>query len=172
MLQQNDSFVYLNQVKTHQFLSIKIGDQMTCKGMNLVSDSPLRDHEIDEYMQYMKQRGFPLLHKDEVAIMKETQINPWLDHLRYEGITVSDETIASLSLYKAMTIPPNRLLEWCNEPFFEKAFLHFYVQVLGGSESASQNHACRYCRIQAVEENLKEYYEVEVLHPVRSTVCE
>jgi hypothetical protein len=108
----------------------------------------------------MNHQGLPLLRKDEALSMRETHINTWLD--------LTDEIFASLALYKEMVIPPNKLLELCTEPLFEKAILHFYVQVTVGRESSSHNPVCRFCRIEGVEESEKEYYEVDIL---QSTVC-
>ena len=137
--------------------------------MNFVSDSSPLDDEIEEYKECMSQIGLPSLLKHEVIMMKETQMNPWVDHLLCKEIT-NDDVYANYALYKAMTIPKDRLIEWCNDSFFEQYVRNFYVQVAVGKDPTTQKPLCRLSRIQAVEAIEKEYYEIYTADPVDSSV--
>lgn len=63
---------------------------------------------------------------------------------------------ADLSDFMKVTIPRRRLSRWCNEPFFEKAVLNFYVKLAIGRDEMTQKPCYRLCKIIGVKEG-KQY---------------
>ncbi len=58
---------------------------------------------------------------------------------------------AELSDFVAVTIPRRRLARWCNEPYFEKAVVNFYVRLAIGRDQRTQKPCYRLCKVIGVQ---------------------
>jgi RNA polymerase-associated protein RTF1 len=58
---------------------------------------------------------------------------------------------ADLDDFKKVTIPRAKLQIWCNEPYFEKAVVGYYVRLAIGRDSKTQLPCYRLCEIVEVE---------------------
>ncbi len=60
---------------------------------------------------------------------------------------------ADLTDFMKVTIPRRRLARWCNEPYFEKAVMNFFVKLAIGRDEMTQKPCYRLCKIVGVKEN-------------------
>lgn len=58
---------------------------------------------------------------------------------------------ADLIDFIKVTIPRRRLARWCNEPFFSKAVMNFYVRLAIGRDKATQRPCYRLCKVVGIE---------------------
>lgn len=63
---------------------------------------------------------------------------------------------AELQDFLKVTIPRRRLSRWCNEPYFEKSVINFYVRLAIGRDRTTQKPCYRLCKIVGVKVG-KEY---------------
>ena len=63
---------------------------------------------------------------------------------------------ADLKDFLKVTIPRRRLSRWCNEPYFDKAVMNFYVRLAIGRDKATAKPCYRLCKIVGVKVG-KEY---------------
>jgi RNA polymerase-associated protein RTF1 len=71
------------------------------------------------------------------------------DEDKVTGNQVFEE--ADLDEYRLVTIPRRRLARWCNEPYFEKAVMDFYVRLAIGRDQRTQKPCYRLCKIVGVK---------------------
>lgn len=57
---------------------------------------------------------------------------------------------ADLEDFMRVTIPRRRLSRWCNEPYFEKAVMNFYVRLAIGRDQQTQKPCYRLCKIVGI----------------------
>lgn len=71
------------------------------------------------------------------------------DEDKVTGNQVFEE--ADLDEYRLVTIPRRRLARWCNEPYFEKAVMDFYVRLAIGRDQRTQKPCYRLCKIVGIK---------------------
>jgi len=58
---------------------------------------------------------------------------------------------ADLEDFVKVTVPRRRLSRWCNEPYFEKGVMGFYVRLAIGRDKQTQKPCYRLCKIVGIE---------------------
>lgn len=68
-----------------------------------------------------------------------------------EPVQQKQDVEATLEDFQKVTIPRRRLARWCNEPYFERAVLNYYVRLAIGRDKKTMKPCYRLCKIVEIK---------------------
>eukprot|EP00588_Corethron_pennatum_P031727 CAMPEP_0194348550 /NCGR_PEP_ID=MMETSP0171-20130528/106595_1 /TAXON_ID=218684 /ORGANISM="Corethron pennatum, Strain L29A3" /LENGTH=990 /DNA_ID=CAMNT_0039115901 /DNA_START=59 /DNA_END=3028 /DNA_ORIENTATION=+ len=109
-----------------------------------------------------------LYSKKEVEEPAEEAVDDISDH--DVEVPAKDDNLATLEDFRKITLPRESLKKWCNEPYFERAVVDYFVRIGVGKHNVTGKHCYRLCKVVGVVEFKSDYAFPKTKHDSTAVV--